>query len=152
MSPTTNRYEDLNRITELAKGAVDTAVGLGVLGLQKLQVGRVELQKRLAKNETLADGYAEFRTQTLRRASKIDALVGEASRTFVSSLQPVTTRLPEPARQAASIAQARINELHAKVSQYLASASSEASTTQTKAKTTKSGPAKSGPAKSDSPS
>ena len=134
MTTTNNRSEDLNKITELAKGAVDTAVGLGVLGLQKLQVGRVELQKRVGKNEKLADGYSEFRTQALRRASKIDALVGDARRTFVSSLQPVTDRLPEPARHAASVAQARIDELHAKVSEYLASASSETPTAKAKTK------------------
>ncbi len=139
MTTTSDRHQDLNKITELAKGAIDTAVGLGVLGLQKLQVGRVEMQKRLGKNEILADGYSEFRTQTLRRASKIDALVGDARRTFVSSLQPVTDRLPEPARHVASVAQARIDEFHAKVSQYLASASSEA----TKTKTTKSDTTKS---------
>ena len=134
MTTTNNRSEDLNKITELAKGAVDTAVGLGVLGLQKLQVGRVELQKRVGKNEKLADGYSEFRTQALRRATKIDALVGDARRTFVSSLQPVTNRLPEPARHAASVAQARIDELHAKVSEYLASASSETPKAKTKTK------------------
>jgi hypothetical protein len=134
MTTTNNRHEDLNKITELAKGAVDTAVGLGVLGLQKLQVGRVELQKRVGKNEKLADGYSEFRTQALRRATKIDALVGDARRTFVSSLQPVTNRLPEPARHAASVAQARIDELHAKVSEYLVSASSETPTAKAKTK------------------
>jgi hypothetical protein len=143
MTATSNRYEDLNKITELAKGAVDTAVGLGVLGLQKLQVGRVELQKRMGKNDKLADGYSEFRTQALRRASKFDAMWGDARRTFVSSLQPVTDRLPEPARHAASVAQARIDELHAKVSEYLASASSETPTTKTKTKTSKSEAAKS---------
>jgi len=134
MPATNDRNDDLNKLTELAKGAVDTAVGLGVLGLQKLQVGRVELQKRLVKNDTLADGYSGLRTQTLRRASKLDSLVGDALRTFESSLKPVTGRLPEPARHVASVAQARIDELHAKVSQYLASASSESPATKTKTK------------------
>jgi hypothetical protein len=68
---------------------------------------------------------------------------GDARRTFVSSLQPVTDRLPEPARHAASVAQALIDELHAKVSEYLASASSETPTTKTKTKTSKSEAAKS---------
>jgi hypothetical protein len=134
MPTTTPRNDDLNKLTELAKGAVDTAVGLGVLGLQKLQVGRVELQKRLVKNDTLADGYSGLRTETLRRASKIDSLVTDALKSFESSLHPVTGRLPEPARHVASVAQARIDELHAKVSQYLASASSEATETKTKQK------------------
>jgi hypothetical protein len=134
MPTTTPRNDDLSKLTELAKGAVDTAVGLGVLGLQKLQVGRVELQKRLVKNDTLADGYSGLRTETFRRASKIDSLVTDALRSVESSLQPVTGRLPEPARHVASVAQARIDELHGKISQYLASASGEAPATKTKQK------------------
>ncbi len=118
----TGRPDELGRITELAKGAVDTAVGLGVLGLQKLQVGRVEIQKHLRNNDRFGATYSGLRTEAFRRASQVDAVVAEALRTVESSLQPVTGRLPEPARHAATIAQARIDELHAKVSQFLASA------------------------------
>jgi hypothetical protein len=121
--PETTRNDDLSKLTELAKGAVDTAVGLGVLGLQKLQVGRVELQKRLAKNEALSGSYSGLRSEALRWATQLDSLVGDALRTVESSLQPVTGRFPEPARHVASVAQARIDELHAKISQFLASAS-----------------------------
>lgn len=124
--PTTNDPNDqLNKLTELAKGAVNTAVGLGVLGLQKIQVHRVELGKRLAKNETLAANYSGLRTETLRRASQLDSIVGGALKTVESSLHPVTGRLPQPARHVASVAQARFDELHAKVTQFLASASNE---------------------------
>jgi hypothetical protein len=129
----TGRPDELGRITELAKGAVDTAVGLGVLGLQKLQVGRVEIQKHLRNNERFGATYSGLRTQAFRRASQVDAVLGEALRTVESSLQPVTGRLPEPARHAATIAQARIDELHAKVSQFLASAAqttTDATTTE----------------------
>ena len=128
MPTTVNRKDDLTRLTELAKGAVDTAVGLGVLGFQKLQVGRVELQKRLAKNEAIAGSYSGIRSEALRRASKFDTLVTDALRSVETSLNPVTGRLPEPARHVASVAQARIDELHAKVSQFLASAANEAPT------------------------
>jgi hypothetical protein len=124
----TTRNDDLSRLTELAKGAVDTAVGLGVLGLQKLQVGRVELQKRLAKNEALSGSYSGLRSEALRRATQLDSLVTDALRTMESSLQPMTGRLPEPARHVASVAQARIDELHAKISQFLASASASTET------------------------
>jgi hypothetical protein len=120
--------DELSRITELAKGAVDTAVGLGVLGLQKLQVGRVEIQKRLLNNDRFGTAYSGLRSQAFRRASQVDAVVGEALRTVESSLQPVAGRLPEPARHVATVAQARIDELHAKVSQFLASAAAETST------------------------
>ena len=83
MPATTDRKDDLTKLTELAKGAVDTAVGLGVLGFQKLQVGRVELQKRLAKNEALSTSYSGFRSQALRRASKLDSFVTEIGRAHV---------------------------------------------------------------------
>jgi hypothetical protein len=128
MPATTDPSDQLNKLTELAKGAVDTAVGLGVLGLQKLQVGRVELGKRLGKNESLASGYSGIRSETLRRASKIDSIVGGALRTVESSLHPMTARLPQPARHVASVAQARIDGLHTKVSHYLASANDTAAT------------------------
>ncbi|MGH9046797.1 MAG: hypothetical protein ACRDVW_05720 [Acidimicrobiales bacterium] len=121
-STTGSNNDELTRITELAKGAVDTAVGLGVLGLQKLQVGRVELHKRLAGDDKLGAGYTGLRTEAFRRASQLDAVVGEALRTVESSLQPVTGLLPEPARHVATVAQSRIDELHAKVSHYLAAA------------------------------
>ncbi len=131
MPATTDRNEELTKLTELAKGAVDTAVGLGVLGLQKLQVGRVELHKRLAKNEAVSGRYSGLRSEALRRACQLDSLVGDALRSVESSLQPVAGRLPEPARHVASVAQARIDELHAKVSQFLASATSESSAAET---------------------
>jgi len=122
MSDTHEQRDELGRLSDLAKGAVDTAVGLGVLGLQKLQVGRVELCKRLARNEALGARYGELRTEALRRAGHLDAVVTEARHTLEASLHPVTGRLPGPARHAVSVAQSRIDELHAKVSRYLASA------------------------------
>jgi hypothetical protein len=132
MPTTTDRNDDLSKLTELAKGAVDTAVGLGVLGFQKLQVGRVELQKRLAKNESLSGSYSEIRSEALRRATKFDSLVADALRNVESSLQPMTGRLPEPARHVASVAQARIDELHTKVSQFLTSATADTTKPSTK--------------------
>ena len=135
MPTATDRNEELTKLTELAKGAVDTAVGLGVLGLQKLQVGRVELQKRLVKNEAVAGRYSGLRSVALRRACQFDSLVGDALRSVESSLQPVTGRLPEPARHVASVAQARIDEFLAKISQFLAPAAAEPSAAEATAKT-----------------
>jgi len=121
-----DRQDDLGKLTELAKGAVDTAVGLGVLGLQKLQVGRVELHKRLAKNDVLGGRYADLRKEAFRQAGHLDAVITEARRTLEASLHPVTGRLPESARHVATVAQARIDELHTKVSHYIASAAHSA--------------------------
>jgi hypothetical protein len=122
MAPTNEQRDELGRLTGIAKGAVDTAVGLGVLGLQRLQVGRVELQKRLATHEVLGPRYQGLRAQALKRAGHLDAALTEARRTVEASLHPVTNRLPGPARHMATVAQTRIGELHSKVSQRLASA------------------------------
>jgi hypothetical protein len=122
--PTTERPDDLAKLTELAKNAVDTAVGLGVLGLQKLQVGRVELHKRLAKYDTFG-AYSGLRSEAIRRAAQVDSMFAEAIRTVESTLNPVTDRLPGPAKHVATVAQARIDELHAKVSEFLAKAAAE---------------------------
>jgi hypothetical protein len=122
MSPAITDREEFARVTKFAREAVDTAVGLGVLGLQRLQVGRVELQKRLATHETFGAGYSLLRTEALRRAGQADRLVTEALRTVESTFEPVAGRLPEPARHLATVAQSRIDELHARVSRHLADA------------------------------
>jgi hypothetical protein len=122
MSTTENPRDDSNRLTEFAKGAVDTAVGLGVLGLQKLQVSRVELHKRLTRNEAVGTTYSELRSRALRQASWLDGVATEVRRSIEASLNPVTGRLPGPARHAATVAQGRIDELHGKISRHLASA------------------------------
>ena len=114
--------DELGRLGELAKGAVDTAVGLGVLGLQKLQVGRVELHKRLTQNQALGSHYSDVRSEALRRAGHLDTLMTEARRSIEASLSPVTARLPGPARHVASVAQSRIGELHQRISSRLAAA------------------------------
>ncbi len=114
--------DEFARFGQFAKGAVDTAVGLGVLGLQRLQVGRVALSRRLASHETFGPGYLAVRTEAVRRAGQVDRLFTEALRTVESTLEPMAGRLPEPARQVATVAQRRFEELHAKVSQHLTDA------------------------------
>jgi hypothetical protein len=130
MSPAITERDEFARITKLAREAVDTAVGLGVLGLQRLQVGRVELQKRLTSHETLGAGYSTLRTEALRRAAQADRLLTEALRTVETTFEPMAGRLPEPARHVATVAQSRIDEIHAKVSRALADASRPAGSDQ----------------------
>jgi hypothetical protein len=61
-------------------------------------------------------------TEAVCRAGQVDLLFTEALRTFESTLEPMSGRLPEPARQVATVAQRRFEELHAKVSQHLTDA------------------------------
>ncbi len=114
--------DEIARFGRFTKGAVDTAVGFGVLGLQRLQVGRVALSRRLASHETFGPGYLAMRTEAVRRAGQVDRLFTEALRTVGSTLEPIAERLPEPARQVATVVQRRFDELHAKVSEHLADA------------------------------
>jgi hypothetical protein len=122
MSSSFSDHDEFGRFTKLTKEAVDTAVGLGVIGLQRLQVGRVELSRRLARHETLGPTYATLREQALRRAELLDTVVTEALHTVESTLEPIADRLPGPARHVASVAQGRVDELHAKMSRYLSDA------------------------------
>ena len=128
MTAPDNQRDEIHRLTELARNTVDTLVGLGVLALQRIQVGRVEMQKRLAGNDAVGATYAEMRSRALRQASKLDGLVTEARHTVEASLNPVTGRLPGPARQAATMAQSRFDEFHRRISQHLAAASERTST------------------------
>jgi hypothetical protein len=137
MASTPKSTEDPNKLTGRAKDAADTAVGLGVLGLQKLQVGRVEVQKRLAQNETFGAGYAGLRAEALRLVTQIEAFLAEALRTLESALEPVAGRLPDPARHVASVAQARVDGFQERISEYLASAAKAEAKAETSAPTTK---------------
>lgn len=98
---------DFANITELTRGvgtlARDTAyvaVGLGVLGLQRAQVQRVELQKRLQALEVDVN-LPELRTEVARQVKVIDALVEEAFRFVETSIEPIEDQLPDAARELA---------------------------------------------------
>ena len=53
MSDTTTMGTVAKGVTDLARDAAYVAVGLGVLGYQRAQVQRVELQNRLSKDLSL---------------------------------------------------------------------------------------------------
>jgi hypothetical protein len=118
--------ERWDRLAKLGKDAVDTAVGLGVLGLQRLQVGRVQLEHRLASDPALGPHVQAVRSHARRRVGQLEGVAAEVLRTIESTLQPIAQRLPEPARQIASVAQERLDEVHAKVRRHLTDPKTEA--------------------------
>ncbi len=59
-------FSNLSRgVTDLARDAAYVAVGLGVLGYQRAQVQRVELQNRLSKDLTHAVHFVESTLQPI---------------------------------------------------------------------------------------
>ena len=89
-------------LAKLAQDAAYVAIGFGVLGLQKAQVRRRELEKQLSTLEgPLGDARKEVAKALQQFDHQLDGLLGRLDAT----LEPVEHRLP-PAAQA-MIQQAR---------------------------------------------
>ena len=119
---------DLN-LTDLAKGltgaardATYVAVGLGVLGVQRLQTRRVAIQKLLPEGIGLEGRLGGVRTEVARHAGEIDGLMESALRHVESSLEPIEAQLPSPVRDAARLAHAGAHEIRIKIRELLGAA------------------------------
>ncbi|MHB1585329.1 MAG: hypothetical protein ACYCU7_02605 [Acidimicrobiales bacterium] len=95
-------------MTELARDAVYVAVGLGVLGVQRAQVHRAELQKRLGRDvldADLAGRLGGARSALSAGVEQLDVLLEEAGRFVEDTLQPIEAQLPPQVRAIAQLAQ-----------------------------------------------
>lgn len=105
-------------VTGLARDAVYVAVGLGVLGVQRAQVQRVELQKQLARDLSELD-FAErlegARSAVAAGVEQFDCLIDGASRLVEDALQPIEEQLPPPVRALARRAQDQAKELRSQI-------------------------------------
>jgi hypothetical protein len=81
-------------VTDLARDAAYVAVGLGVLGFQRAQVQRVELQNLLSKDFALDQHLSGVRTELTKGLQQLDELVENASQFIETSLQPLEAQLP----------------------------------------------------------
>lgn len=81
-------------VTDLARDAAYVAVGLGVLGYQRAQVQRVELQNRLSKDLSLDQRLVEVRQGVTKGIHQIDDLAESAVQFVETTLQPLEDRLP----------------------------------------------------------
>jgi hypothetical protein len=113
---------DLNdfttEVTGLARDAVYVAVGLGVLGVQRAQVQRVELQKRLGLD--LGDADLGGRLDGARSAlsagvEQLDVLLEEASRFVEDTLQPIEAQLPPQVRAITQLAQEQVRGIRSQI-------------------------------------
>lgn len=122
MNELTDRTKELTKeAATFAKDAAYIAVGLGVLGIQKLQAERVALQKRVPQITIPDARWDDLRAGVSRQIRQLDDLVGQAFDKVESSLQPLEEQLPASARELTTKAHASARQLRSQVSKVLTS-------------------------------
>lgn len=114
--PDANETNDL--VSEMARRALDAAyvaVGLGVLGLQRVRVAQHDLV-RVARHDLVrqdrVDGrVARVRTGVATGTQQIGEWLEGTISLVTSQLAPLGAQLPEPARELAGKARARLEEV-----------------------------------------
>jgi CRISPR/Cas system endoribonuclease Cas6 (RAMP superfamily) len=112
---TTNISSFSKGATDLARDAVYVAVGLGVLGYQRVQVHRVELQNRLTQDLALDQHIDEVRQGVAKGFRQIDDLTESAVRLVESTLQPLEERLPPSVTQVSTKAREQAREVRTQI-------------------------------------
>jgi hypothetical protein len=105
---TTNITTLSKGVTDLARDAAYVAVGLGVLGFQRAQVQRVELQNKLSQDfsdfslsqrlddvfQGVTSGVSDVRQGVSKGLAQIDGLAESAAQFVESTFQPLEEKLP----------------------------------------------------------
>ena len=112
-----------DEITKTARDAAYVVVGLGVLGFQRAQVQRQELQKRLVEPRSQLEGRLdEVRGEFTRRAKDVDEAVELVIGRIEASLGPIEERLPVPARDLVKQAHSQAREARQQLRRLLSTA------------------------------
>lgn len=104
-----------NEVTGLARDAAYVVVGLGVLGFQRAQVERQDLQKRLATDlPFVEDRLSDVRSVVVGGVQRLDGIADGVSQLVESTLEPLEQQLPPAARELAQKAreQAKVVRTH----------------------------------------
>jgi hypothetical protein len=104
-------------VTDLARDAAYVAVGLGVLGYQRAQVQRVELQNRLSQDLALDQRIDEVRHGVAKGFQQIDDLAESAAHFVETTLQPLEEKLPPSVTQLTSKAREQAREVRTQIRQ-----------------------------------
>lgn len=116
MPDVTNNITNLSRgVTDLARDAAYVAVGLGVLGYQRVQVQRVELQERLSQDFSLDDRIDEVRQGVAKGFHQIDDLAESAVQFVETTLQPLEEKLPQTVTELTSKAREQAREVRTQI-------------------------------------
>ena len=106
-------------VTDLARDAAYVAVGLGVLGYQRAQVQRVELQNRLSQDLALDQRLGEVRQGVAKGIQQIDELAESAAQFVETTLQPIEEKLPPTVTQVTSKAREQARKVRNQIRQRL---------------------------------
>ena len=104
-------------VTDLARDAAYVAVGLGVLGYQRAQVQRVELQNRLSQDFSLDQRTDDVRQGVAKAFQLIDGLAESAAHFVETTLQPIEEKLPPTVTQLTSKAREQAREVRTQIRQ-----------------------------------
>jgi hypothetical protein len=116
MPDVTDNFTTLSKgVTNLARDAAYVAVGLGVLGYQRVQVHRVELQNRLTEDLSLDQHIGDVRQSVAKGVRQIDDLTESAVRLIETTLQPLEDRLPPPVGQLSVKAREQAREVRSQI-------------------------------------
>ena len=118
MADGTTNFNIFSRgVTDLARDAAYVAVGLGVLGYQRAQVQRVELQSRLSQDLALDQRIDEVRHGVAKGFQQIDDLAESAVHFVETTLQPLEEKLPPTVTQLTSKAREQAREVRTQIRQ-----------------------------------
>jgi hypothetical protein len=104
-------------VTDLARDAAYVAVGLGVLGFQRAQVQRVEIQNRLSQDLSLDQRIDEMRQGVAKGFQQIDELAESAAQFVETTLQPLEEKLPPSVTQLTTKAREQAREVRTQIRQ-----------------------------------
>ena len=114
---TTNISTLSKGVTDLARDAAYVAVGLGVLGYQRAQVQRVELQSRLSQDLSLDQRMDDVRQGVAKGFQQIDGMAESAAHFVETTLQPLEEKLPPTVSQLTSKAREQAREVRMQIRQ-----------------------------------
>ena len=121
MPEVTNISSISKGVTDLARDAAYVAVGLGVLGYQRVQVQRVELQNLLSKDASLDQRLGGVRNELTKGIAQLDELLENATQFIETSLQPLEAQLPASVTQLTTKAFEQTREVRSQIRQRVAS-------------------------------
>lgn len=113
MTDDTARNDLATEMVRRARDATYVAVGLGVLGVQRVRAARHDL----VSQDRVDDGVARLRTGVVTGAHQVGEWLDGTLSLVSSQLAPLGDQLPPPARDLAEKARTRIAEVGAQLRQ-----------------------------------